>query len=115
MDSRLLMCPTAQSSTTCSTPTKEPSLQLSGFAAGLASVELAADESVPIGAGGSVGAIGNGFGADQFGPVSFAAFTTDSPGEVNAGQTFTRAVPEPSSLAVLGLVGLVGVARRRRK
>ena len=86
-----------------------------GLAVGLTSVELAVDESVPIGVGGSVGAIGNGFGADQFGPASFAAFTTDSRGEVNAGQIFTRAVPEPSSLAVLGLVGLVGVARRRRK
>ena len=45
-----------------------------GLADGLTSVSLAADEGTPLAAGGSVGATGLGFGANQFGPASFAAF-----------------------------------------
>ena len=84
-----------------------------GTAAGLTSVALAADEAAPLAAGGSVGATGDGFGANQFGPGSFAALTA-TPGAANTGQVFTRAVPEPSSIALLGLIGLAGVVRRRK-
>ena len=87
-----------------------------GTANGLTSVALAADEGAAIDAGGSVGVTGDGFGANQFGPSSFAALTA-SPGAANDGQVFTRniaTVPEPSSIALLGLVGLAGVVRRRK-
>ena len=56
-------------------------------------------------------------GGDQVGNIFFPASSVgDISGLTRIGQfsVVTTAVPEPSSLAVIGLLGLVGIARRRR-
>lgn len=56
-------------------------------------------------------------GGDQVGNIFFPASSVgDISGLTRIGQfsVVTTAVPEPSSLAAIGLLGLVGIARRRR-
>ena len=66
--------------------------------------------------GTSLSASGAGNGADEFDADSFILATTQTPGGINQGQTFVAggAIPEPASLALLGLGGLMLMPRRRR-
>ena len=87
-----------------------------GSAIGLTSLDVGVVEGGTTPVGTSISAIGTGFGQDQFNNTSFATGVAATPGFRNAGQVFARpaAVPEPSSIALLGLIGCVGLGRRRR-
>ncbi len=79
-------------------------------AAGAMSTEVPASEP---GTGNltSLSAMGSGDDADDFDADSFMLTEVQTPGAVNTGQAFV--VPEPTSLALLGLGGLAVLRRRR--
>ncbi len=82
-----------------------------GPASGLLSTDIGVSEngSGPVGA--SLGLIGNG---DTYNDFTWTTFADDSPGAVNAGQTFeAAAIPEPLAAGAGGLLGLVALRRRR--
>lgn len=66
------------------------------------------------GTGTSLGAVGTGFGADQFGATTFALLTSPTAGGVNTDQVL--AVPEPSAAvaALLGLSAIGALSMRAR-
>ena len=79
---------------------------------GVDSMDVGVTESNSTAEFSSLGATGTGFGADQFGADSYVAFpATATVGLPNVGQVF--AVPEPASLALLGLGGLAALRRCR--
>ncbi len=82
----------------------------SGSAIGLTSVDVGVFEDGSM-SDTSLGAAGIGDDANAFNAGSFILATTQTPGGINQGQTF--AIPEPTSLALLGLGGLAMLRRRR--
>lgn len=84
----------------------------SGAASGLTSTDIGLSESnsgTSIGA--SLGLTGTGHGYSEF---SWTTFSDDTPGSLNAGQTFS-AVPEPRDTALVAAVSLMAFAVYRHR
>lgn len=82
----------------------------SGAASGLSSSNIGLAENGSTAVGASLGLTGSGSSYSSF---SWTTFSDDTPGAVNAGQTFT-AVPEPHEYALVAALGLFGFAMYRR-
>ncbi len=87
----------------------------SGTASGLTSTDVGVAEAGDTPIGSALAASGSGDDADDFDASSFIFTTSGTPGGINDGQTFVAedAIPEPASLALLGLGSLLIAGRRR--
>ncbi|MDV3457874.1 cadherin domain-containing protein [Sphingomonas sp. HF-S4] len=68
-----------------------------GPAAGMTSTDIGVSEGTSAPVGGSIGLVGTG---TQYGDFTWAAIGNDTPGGVNAGQTFGGATPQPGTLNI---------------
>lgn len=86
-------------------------LATNGVANGMNSVDIGISQSGVEPLGSSLGLTG-GPGASELDFTWTAYSGTATPGQLNGGQSF---VPAPGALALLGLAGIVGGRRRRRR
>lgn len=83
-----------------------------GAANGVTSMDIGIAEGDGTPDGASLGLVGTGDSAAEF---SWAVNSDDSPGAVNAGQTFAAPIPEPSTYMLLGVGVLICAQQFRRR